>query len=380
MSRDYQKEYNDLYKEYLEYTETVDESIKDQADMNKFYNEYILKYQSKRDYVVDYMNKIVTDAKAEGIKIKERPIKYYKIKRSEIMDDIEDRDGKISKFTTIEQCDKSIDDNQKKIDKLKDEIAQLEYYIKVAEKKKSDLKNKKRSENMDNLEIEERALQTQEDYINKHSSLIKKCNSLQAEADKIYENAQSEIDLIAKEYQSIIKEVNKIQNDYKDKFGESLKYKVGLSGDSHALKLLSRSEVSTALETRKKEIVANLTNLEERKNAILDNLETRAANTSKWDEDDFKEAFKEGEDAIKMYKKQIAKYEKELKDAEPDTYKEANAKAGIRIAETEIKRIEKLLDIYSKDAKKKGFNIKRSFGFDIDEKPWPNTKITSNKW
>ena len=93
MSRDYQGEYNSLYKEYLEYTETVDESIKDQTDMNKFYSEYILKYQSKRDYVVDYLNKIVSDAKAEGIKIKERPIKYYKIKRSESMDnlDIEER-------------------------------------------------------------------------------------------------------------------------------------------------------------------------------------------------------------------------------------------------------------------------------------------------
>lgn len=283
MTRDYQKEYNDLYKEYLEYTETVDESTKDQSDMNKFYNEYILKYQSKRDYIVDYMNKVVADAKAEGIKIKERPIKYYKIKRSEIMDDIEDRDGKISKFTTIEQCDKSIDDNQKKIDKLKDEIAQLEYYIKVAEKKKSELKNKKRSENMDN--IEERALKTEDDYQKEFDKLNSNAKKLLRERDSI----QSELDKIETKLTALSDEINKLQSEAKSK-GFKIK----------------RSEENDDLETRKKEIVANLTNLEERKNAILDNLEYRALKT----QDDYQKELENLNDkAYKFYISAVAQCE-----------------------------------------------------------------------
>lgn len=325
MSRDYQKEYNDLYKEYLEYTETVDESTKDQTDMNKFYDAYILKYQSKRDYVVDYMNKIVTDAKAEGIKIKERPIKYYKIKRSEDMDVIEDRAksikdyqkeydeayleyedklkslGKNDKLTkeafkkvqekediigraiddieddlseidsTINKLSKDIESKKKQLknykpssdnDKgerlLENEIKDLTTKLAIAEenkkilnKKLNELKKIKRSESMDNLEIEERALNTEQDYQKEYDNLKKQYNFFKAQNEKAserYSKKLKELNELSKDARAELDKAMKANNDEMDNILDKVT-KLQAEAKSKGFKI-KRSEENDDIELR----------------------------------------------------------------------------------------------------------------------------------
>lgn len=441
MSRDYQGEYNSLYKEYLEYTETVDESIKDKADMDKFYDEYILKYQSKRDYVVDAMNKIVSDAKAEGVKIKERPIKYYKIKRSESMDELELEER--ASFDSQKEAQKYYDDCKKEYEKqlnlkktLIKQITAVEEQYKKVEKEMSDILSEmektvsmakadgftiKRSEDNDNLEY--RALNTQKDYqkaidelwdeiddllgegkkyLDKIDMIRAKISPIEDQAKKLRKEAESkgfkiksksmandkyyiqivrskeessDIELRALEtqedYQKAIDKLrneankyNKLANDcekdtndyikkksiernmYLKKVEEILDEIFDIKDEAKKkgfnIKNTRSSYNRDDLETRKKEIVANLTNFEERKNAVLDNLEARALKTQEdyqkeydkcWRQlaslaRDWIDSYEQYKEEIKGYKKNgdkvaVNDLTKQMKKEEQEYHKEA---------------------------------------------------------
>ena len=74
---EYQKDYNYLYSEYLEYTSKVDELTKTLKETTDFYNQLIEKYKSKRDYIVDEAKDLVATAKKDKLIIKEKKLKYY---------------------------------------------------------------------------------------------------------------------------------------------------------------------------------------------------------------------------------------------------------------------------------------------------------------
>lgn len=385
MSRDYQGEYNSLYKEYLEYTETVDESIKDKTDMDKFYDEYILKYQSKRDYVVDAMNKIASEAKAEGIKIKERPIKYYKIKRSESMDELElralntEKDyqreyDKAKKLYLLAQSskDKADEEYEKAIEEAKAARAVVYEVSKNLMKKHSkemiDLSDEakkkgftlKRSEE-ETTDIELRALKTLKDYEKAYDDLADEWKKNHAELMKAYSEE--------KKFSELVDKLEKIEKDINNKLSD-LVNKAKKDGFELNQKPFRSEEISD-LETRKKEVINKLTNLEERKNAVLDNLEYRAFKNEK-----------ECQKAYDAYTKKINDLEDELEKhysdkaidravevfGKGDKYKEHKIRNQYEMERDSIKKqigyLTKQRDKFIDEAKSNGWKLKRSFELD----------------
>ena len=315
MALDTQKEYQDEIDKTKKHFESGEKLLK---DLNKKLSETqgsIKATETLMDLQEKKIDKLYKEGSSKGFKLKRAKELVAELRALETEDDYQDK----------------IDDLLREVEDLYDEGTDKGYKLKREEE----------------MEQEERALDTQADYQNEYDENKKKFIEAKKQKNKAILKLNT-----AKED---IKKWDKEFEYWADQEAMWAGFMEKLVGKANAKGFKLKRGEQMDFEKRKHSIIAGLTDLEARKQDVLDSLEARALETQ--------------EDYQKAYDKLDAKMKKENEEW---SKKSLEILDKIEALQSELKRIEKQSDaIYDKDwhelkdiwdeAKKKGFKLKGVF-------------------
>ena len=269
---------------------------------------------------------------------------------------------------------KTEDEYQDAIHDLMKEVEDL-----VSEAEDKGFSVKKRDEELDQ---EERALETKEDYQREYDKWEKEYQKCHGEMQKIakvlnpyfdrmgdlkdymhnLEKGSKEYEELKREYDEMEKKYSKLKDKYDrlmDKRTEAENKCTDILNEAKKKGFKVKRGAVMSFEERKNSILADITDLEERKAGVIAGLELRALETEKDFQKEYDRLYKDGVKFYQLREKLEDKavlLEKQLKEVEKE----------YELNERDIKNTNARLEQLVKDAKSKGFTIKRSESTDYE--------------